>query len=75
MYILESNRFFPQVDKSKISIFHQQIHAVPFVRYVYDGEKLKKMLSAAKSYPEDENNILELDSGMVAKSCEYTESH
>lgn len=36
---------------------------------MYDGEKFKKMLSAAKSYPEDENNVLELDSGMVAKVC------
>ena len=42
---------------------------------MYDGETFKKMLSAAKSYPEDENNVLELDSGMVAKLCEYTESH
>ena len=42
---------------------------------MYDGEKFKKMLSAAKSYPEDENNVLELDSGIVAKLYEYTESH
>ena len=42
---------------------------------MYDGKKFKKMLSAAKSYPEDEKNVLELDSGMVAQLCEYTESH
>ena len=42
---------------------------------MYDGKKFKKMLSAAKSYPEDEKNVLELDSGMVAKLYEYTESH
>ena len=37
--------------------------------------RFKKMLSAAKSCPEGENNVLELGSGVVAQSHEYTKSH